>query len=84
MAGRGKADAHYGLDDDDLRGVAKVSCDYWFMGEKVEDECLSTMCLPVLVHKFSDRWVTSHVVPKKGADPWAVKIAAHDLEQFGM
>ena len=54
-------------------------------GEKVEDEKLSDKCLPILVHKFhADRWVTSHVVPRKGADPWAVTVAAADLEQSGL
>jgi len=34
------------------------------MGEKVEDEKLSSKCLPILARKFyKDRWVTSHVVP---------------------
>ena len=84
VAGRGKADAHFARESDDS-GVACVACDYAFMGEKVEDEKLSSKCLPILVHKFyKDRWVTSHVVPKKGEDSYAVKQAARDLEQSGL
>ena len=84
VAGRGKADQHFGKDHDE-DAVARVSCDYCFMGEKVEDEKLSDKCLPILVHKFhQDRWVTSHVVPRKGADEWAVTVASADLEQSGL
>ena len=54
------------------------------MGELVEDEHMSDKCLPILVHKFfPDRWVTAHVVRKKGVDDWAVKIAAQALEASG-
>ena len=49
VAGRGKADAHHGLDDE-FPGVAKVSCDYCFMGKVVEDEQMCQDCLPILVH----------------------------------
>ncbi len=84
VAGRGKADAHFRHESDEA-GVPVVACDYAFMGEKVEDEQLSDKCLPILVHKFGpDRWLSSHVVKKKGPDPWAVAIAAHDLALSGL
>ena len=83
VAGRGKADAHFARESDDLK-IDCVACDYCFMGELVEDERMSDKCLPILVHKFfPDRWVTSHVVRKKGVDDWAVKVAAQDLEASG-
>ena len=31
-----------------------------------------------------DIWVTSRVLPRQGADQWASKIAAHDLEVSGL
>ena len=61
-----------------------IACDCCFMGEKVEEAKLSEKCMPIIVHKnLMDRWVTSHVVSRKGADAWAVKISAFDLEQAG-
>ena len=55
------------------------------MGEAVGGEKISSKCLPILVHKFySDRWVTSHVVPRKGIDEWAMKASAFDLEASGL
>ena len=84
VAGRGKADAHFARESDE-DGVACVACDYCFMGEMVEDEKLSSKCLPIIVHKFyQDRWVTAHVVRAKGADEQAVKAGAEDLEQSGL
>ena len=84
VAGRGKADPRHQLDHGE-DGVASVYCDYCFMGEKVEDDKLSDKCLPILVHKFTqDRWVTSHVVPRKGADSWAVKVSAADIQLSGL
>ena len=84
VAGRGKADPHKDQDGEPGQ-VPTIACDYCFMGEKVEDDKLSDKCLPIIVHKnVSDRWVTSHVVPKKGANAWAVKISAFDLERSGL
>jgi len=55
------------------------------MGEKVEDDLMSAKCLPIIVHKFAkDRWLTSHVVQKKGVNDWAVNIAAHDIKLSGL
>ena len=69
---------------DDVK-VSYVACDYAFMGEKEQDDQMSNKCLRVLVHKFyRDRWVTSHVVPRKGADQWASKMVSHDLKLSGL
>ena len=79
VAGRGKADAHFRREPEDV-GVAFVAGDHAFMGEKVEYDRMSDKCLPIFVHKlYNDRWVTSHVVANKGADEWAAKAAAHDI-----
>ena len=51
VAGRGKADQHCGKDHDE-DAIARISCDYCFLGEKVEDDKLSDKCLPILVHTF--------------------------------
>eukprot|EP00971_Amphidinium_carterae_P219751 4362905-Amphidinium_carterae.1 len=57
-----------------------VACDYCFMGEGVESKIL-----PILVHKFyRDRWVTAHVVKRKGPDEHAVDTVADDLEAAGV
>ena len=51
----------------------------------MQDDQMSNKCLLVLVHKFyRDRWVTSHVVPRKGADQWASKMASHYLKLTGL
>ena len=69
---------------DDVK-VSYVACGYALMGEKVQDDQMSNKCLRVLVDKFyRDRWVISHVVPRKGADQWASKMASHDLKLSGL
>ena len=66
-----------------------MACDYAFLSAgptaaEAGDEA-SEQGLPVLVHKlYGDRWVTAHVVPRKGPDPWAVRVAASDLEASGL
>eukprot|EP00959_Pyramimonas_sp_CCMP1952_P384848 8065815-Pyramimonas_sp.AAC.1 len=55
------------------------------MGESVEEERMCDRYLLINVHKFSqDRWLTSHVVRRKGVDELAVKVTARDLEQSGL
>ena len=83
VVGRGKAEAHRRHAHVDV-GVDIVACDYAFLSAgptaaEAGDEA-SEQGLPALVHKlYGDRWVTAHVVPRKGPDPWAVRVAASDL-----
>ena len=54
------------------------------MGEKEEDDKISSKCLPIYVSRcHHDRWTPAHVVPRKGDDPHAIQVAANDLELGG-
>ena len=46
VGGRGRADPHRSHDEEECK-MPLVSCDYCFMGEKVEDDKLSSKCLPI-------------------------------------
>ena len=85
VMGGGKADPHYRQPDSEEKSVPSVSCDYCYMGEKMETEIMDQTTIPIIVHRFKrDRWITSHPVPRKVRDPWTVKMVSADLEQGGV
>ena len=73
LMGRGMNAHHRKLKEEELEGVNTVSMDYGFMTTEADgDEEENTMPLLVSIDRHN-KVISSHVVPKKGQDAYAIK-----------
>jgi hypothetical protein len=84
VAGRGKADRHYTVTDDDHK-LPTVHCDYCYMGEKPSVETMDERNLPTLVIKGGNtKHVDAFVVQSTGTQHvYFIKALANALESTG-
>ena len=81
VAGAGKSEWHRAIESESEHNLPTIAVDYAFMGEKEEEDELTSKCTPYLIARDqSTQWTDAHVVPSKGTKhSYPFKAMAEDV-----